>query len=468
MYFRQITDNALAQYAYLIGCQKTGEAIVIDPERDIDRYVRIAASEGLRIVAATETHIHADFLSGCREFAHRYGTRVYLSDEGDADWKYKWAGDDGIDAVLVHDRDKISIGNIELEVRHTPGHTPEHVGFLVTDHGGGAGEPMGFASGDFVFVGSLGRPDLLESAAGVVGAMEPSARRLFGSVQDFLEYPDALQVWPGHGAGSACGKSLGAVPMSTAGYEKRNSEAIRAAKDGEDAFVEFILEGQPEPPPYFARMKRLNKEGPPLLGELPDPPELDAEEVTAALADPKTVVIDCRNDRDAYLAGHLAGTLFAPLNKSFPTITGSYLEPHDRVVLITSVHERPRAITQLIRIGFDHVVGWARPSVMDGMELVSTPSIGFDGVADLRAKGATLLDVRRATEFAESHLEGASNIAHTRLMPRIDEVPQGDPIVLYCRTGARAASAQSVLARLGRDVVLVNDDIEREGVEGLV
>jgi len=460
MYFRQITDSSLSQYAYLIGCQRTGEAIVIDPERDIDRYLRIAAEEDLRIVAVTETHIHADFLSGCREFAHRCGTRVYLSDEGDADWKYGWAADEGIDTVLIHDGDRFDVGNIEFGVRHTPGHTPEHVGFLVTDHGGGAGEPMGFASGDFVFVGALGRPDLLETAAGVVGAMEPSARRLFGSVQGFLDYPDALQVWPGHGAGSACGKSLGAVPMSTAGYEKRNSIAIQAAREGEDAFVKFILEGQPEPPPYFANMKRLNKVGPPLLGELPDPPRFDAKQVAAAIADESTIVLDCRIDRDAYLAGSLAGSIYAPINKSFPTVTGSYLQPDDAIVLIVDVQSRARAITELIRIGFDRIVGWAPTTVLGELDLVATKSVGFDEMKAACGTGGFLLDVRRATEFDEGHFDGALNISHTRLIPRIADLPGGDPVVLYCRTGARAASAQSVLARMGRSVVLVDDDIE--------
>ncbi|MDX1577501.1 MAG: MBL fold metallo-hydrolase, partial [Gemmatimonadota bacterium] len=203
MLFRQIADDKLAQYAYLIGCQRTGEALIIDPERDIDRYLAIAEQEDLRIVAVAETHIHADFLSGAREFAERLDVRLYLSDEGDEDWKYEWAKDDRYDAVFLKHGDTFSVGLVELETVHTPGHTPEHVAFLVTDRGAGADEPMGLASGDFVFVGDLGRPDLLETAARVEGAMEPSARRLYGSVQKFLELPEFLQVWPAHGAGSA-------------------------------------------------------------------------------------------------------------------------------------------------------------------------------------------------------------------------------------------------------------------------
>ncbi|MGH7539581.1 MAG: MBL fold metallo-hydrolase, partial [Gemmatimonadota bacterium] len=256
MFFRQIFDDKLAQNAYLIGCQQTGDALVIDPQRDIDRYVALAKTEELRIVAVAETHIHADFLSGAREFAERFGTRVYLSDEGDENWKYTWPANGDYDAVLLSDGDTFGIGRIELTARHTPGHTPEHLAFLLVDRGSGASEPMGLVSGDFVFVGDVGRPDLLETAAKVSGAREPSARRLWASIQRFLELPEYLQVWPGHGAGSACGKALGAVPETTVGYEKRFSPAIDRARRGEEPFVRFILEGQPEPPLYFARMKR--------------------------------------------------------------------------------------------------------------------------------------------------------------------------------------------------------------------
>ncbi len=174
MLFRQIFDEKLAQYAYLVGCQQTGEALLIDPERDVDRYIELAEREELRIVAVTETHIHADFLSGARELAERLDVKLYLSDEGDADWKYEWVKQkkqDGAnyDYVLLKDGDTFSIGNIEVKAVHTPGHTPEHLSFMITDYGGGADLPMGMITGDFVFVGDLGRPDLLESAAGIQG-----------------------------------------------------------------------------------------------------------------------------------------------------------------------------------------------------------------------------------------------------------------------------------------------------------
>ena len=258
MFFRQVFEPNLAQYAYIIGCQRTGEAIVVDPMRDIDRYIDIAKAEGLTITAITETHIHADYLSGAREFAEQLNVMLYLSDEGDEDWKYFWAIQGDYNFQALKHKDTFKIGNIQFEVIHSPGHTPEHISFLITDLGGGADEPIGILSGDFVFVGDLGRPDLLETAAGEVGAREPSANRLYDSVQSFLELPEYLQIWPGHGAGSACGKALGAIPESTVGYEKRFNTSIQAAIEGRQTFIDSILDGQPEPPLYFARMKHEN------------------------------------------------------------------------------------------------------------------------------------------------------------------------------------------------------------------
>ncbi|HCT46037.1 MAG TPA: MBL fold metallo-hydrolase, partial [Phycisphaerales bacterium] len=272
MLMRMIYDEKLAQAAYLIGCQQTGEAIIFDPERDVDRYIDLAATHGLQIIAAAETHIHADFVSGSRELAERIGAKVYVSDEGGEDWRYQWldkkSGGGSYDHQLLKDGDSFRVGKIEFTALHTPGHTPEHMVYLVTDHGSGATEPIGMVSGDFVFVGDLGRPDLLETAAGQAGAMEPSARNLYNTLQRLEGIPDFVQVWPAHGAGSACGKALGAVPTSTIGYEKRFNPAILAGRD-EQRFVDFILSGQPEPPLYFANMKRDNKIGPPVLGGLP-------------------------------------------------------------------------------------------------------------------------------------------------------------------------------------------------------
>lgn len=472
MFFRQIFDPKLAQYSYLIGCQQTGEAIVIDPERDIDRYIEVAGEEGLRIVAATETHIHADFLSGSRELAEQLGVRVYLSNEGDADWKYLWAGDPQYDVTLLKGGDIVRIGKIELEAVHTPGHTPEHLAFLVTDVGGGADLPMGMTSGDFVFVADLGRPDLLESAAGQAGMMEPSARTLYRSVQKFLQLPDFLQVWPGHGAGSACGKALGAVPETTVGYERRFNASIAAASRGEEAFVDAILEGQPEPPLYFARMKRDNKEGPKILGELPRPHALSPDELSSLAGRRDVAVVDTRLDRSAFMAGHLPSSIYAPMDRTFNTIVGSYVETGLPIYLIIDEEKVEEAVRDLVRIGLDDVSGYATPQALAAVgrriPLATTQVIDFAQAREMVHESAThFLDVRRITEFDAGHLPGARSIAHTRLLDRIEEIGPGEKLLAYCRTGARAAAASSLLERFGHSVFYIEDKISSVSPEHL-
>src|SRR5919112_1405604 len=201
MFFRRFYDDQLAQASYLVGCQTAGEALVVDPNRHLEPYLRVAEAEGLRITHVTETHIHADFVSGARELAHRAGARLYLSNAGGSDWSYQYAAQS--DATLIGDGSEFRVGAVQITVMHVPGHTPEHLTFLVTDTET-ASEPMGALTGDFIFVGDVGRPDLLERAANAGGTMEAGARQLFRSLQRFRALSDYLQIWPGHGAGSVC------------------------------------------------------------------------------------------------------------------------------------------------------------------------------------------------------------------------------------------------------------------------
>jgi hydroxyacylglutathione hydrolase len=333
---------------------------------------------------------------------------------------------------------------------------------MITDEGGGATEPMGVASGDFVFVGDLGRPDLLESAAGVEGAMREGARDLFRSVERFLELPDYLQVWPGHGAGSACGKALGAVPETTVGYERRFSPAVAAAKGGEEAFTRYVLDGQPEPPVYFGRVKFLNRDGPTLLRGLPRPREIDGPELAARSARESAVVVDTRRERSAFMADHLPGALFAPLDETFPTVTGCYVDPTASIILLVDEEDAEEAVRNLVRVGLDRVDAFARPSVLetwmtDGGRLESIPEIDVEALEGRRADpSSTVLDVRSAEEFREGHVPGALNIAHTRLTARLNELPRDRTLVVHCRTGSRSAVASALLAREGFRPVYVN------------
>lgn len=455
MLWRLIYDEDLAQAAYLVGCQRTGEAVVFDPERDVDRYLDLAKSHGLRITAVAETHIHADFLSGARELAERVGAHVYLSGLGGPEWQSKWVGP--YRHTILADGDTFKVGNIRFKAVHTPGHTPEHLVYLVEDCGGGADEPMGAITGDFLFVGDLGRPDLLESAAGFAGVAEGFAHDLHRTTARFMSQPDHLQIWPAHGSGSACGKALGAVPQSTMGYERRFNPMLRLVGD-EAAFVSSILEGQPEPPVYFARMKAWNRDGVPLLGEVPSPHRLAAGGIAAALAK-GAVPIDLRG-HDAFVARHLPGSLWTRLGPAFLMAIGSYCEPNDPLLLVCEPHEVDRAVRNLVRIGLDRVEAWVDPATLDrhfaeGGRHESIPRITVEELARRLAANPALplLDVRRAAEHEQGAIAGAVNIAHTRLHPRIGEVPAGEPIHIHCQSGQRSTMAAAALKRRGRKVV---------------
>lgn len=462
MYFKQFFDEKLAQYAYLIGCQANGTAIMIDPMRDIDQYINVAEKENLTIIAAVDTHIHADYISGLREFAER-GVKVYASDEGDKDWKYEWLLNSSYNYELLKDGDEFEIGNILIEAWHTPGHTPEHLSFLITDRAA-ADEPLGITTGDFVFVGDVGRPDLLETAAGQEDVMEASARTLYKSVEEFKKIAPHLQVWPGHGAGSACGKALGAVPVSTAGYELKYNNSIRSATN-EQSFVDFILDGQPEPPFYFARMKRDNKMGPKLLQQIPQPRHLNLDEIKNINRNNETVILDTRNKTE-FTGGHLPGSLLATLNKSFNTIAGSYIMEDENICLVVNEEQVEEAVLDLYRIGLDNIAGFITPADLKeytarGGKLNTIAVESFDDINKYTHDTKyQILDVRKKSEYQAGNVEGAQNIAHTRMHPRLGEVPEDKTVVVHCQAGGRASVAAAFLKRMGRDVILIDDSFD--------
>jgi len=467
MFLKRFYDDGLAQASYLLGCAKTGEAIVIDANRDLQPYLDTAVAEKLTITHVTETHIHADYVSGSRELAQRTGAKLFLSAEGGPDWQYAFAKEAG--AVLVHDGDIIKIGNITIEVMHTPGHTPEHLSFLVTDTAA-ATEPIGIATGDFVFVGDVGRPDLLEKAAGVANTMEAGARQLYQSLERFRALPDFVQVWPGHGAGSACGKSLGAIPTSTVGYEKRFNWGVGTTS--ETAFIAGVLEGQPEPPFYFAEMKRINRDGPAILGGFRVPNEGDLAQAEQALADGKAV-IDTR-PADVFAAGHIPGTINIPISKTFSTWAG-WLVPYDVDIHLIADDATVvlRAVRELAMIGLDRVTGWYAPHIIAdrraaGRPLGTVAKIDAAALtAELNTGMVTVIDVRNRTEWEAGHLPHALHIPIGYLPRRLAEIPRDRPIVVQCQGGARSAIATSVLQRLGvtgaRDLVGGFQAWERSG-----
>ncbi len=444
MLLKYFYDRTLAQASYMIGCQETHEALIVDPSRDIDQYLHAAQQARMTIIDVAETHIHADFVSGARELAHATGAALYLSAEGGEDWSYQFLREND---VPLKDGDSWMIGNIRIEAMHTPGHTPEHMIFLVTDTAG-ADKPMGIITGDCLFVNDVGRPDLLETAAGVIGSKEVGARGQFANVQKLKTMPDYLQVWPGHGAGSACGKSLGAIPSSTLGYEKLFNPAFQFSD--EDAFVRWLLTGQPDTPHYFKHMKRINKEGPALLTDLPDPLPMDSftyPDITASGAN----VIDARPDlRDGTI---VTGAIRIPPTDRFNTYAGWMVNYDKPTYLIASAEDLPRFIKELHAVGIDQLEGFFTPDQVESY-LTTIPQLDVKEAADLIASGAVVLDVRAKNEFHEGHIHNAVNLHYGMLAHGVpplfqETLPQNTSVIVYCATGARSQIASSMLQNWG-------------------
>jgi hydroxyacylglutathione hydrolase len=452
MLFKRIYDEDLAQASYFIGCQAEGTAVVVDPRRDVGVYLDEAKRHDMKIIAVTETHIHADYLSGSRELAHATGATLYLSDEGDADWKYGFGG------VKLYDGSEIRLGNITLTAVHTPGHTPEHMSFLVTD-GASATVPGFILTGDFVFVGDLGRPDLLDEAAGGKDTRFAGAKQLFRSLKDaFLALPDYVQVWPGHGAGSACGKALGAVPSSTVGYERLVGWWVNYLEKGdEEGFVKALLEGQPDAPAYFGRMKCHNKAGPALLGELPALEPYRAGDIGAKLGG-NYLLIDTRarevSERDA-----ISGALHIPAGKTFATYASYVIDPErdERPIVLLAGEQAEALRDKLIGIGVDRVVGYV--TSLNGFERRPVPTIAPERLAGL--DHPFILDVRTRSEFEAGHIPGATHIPAGRVAWRLAELPKDRPIVTHCQSGARSSVVASTLRAAGfHDVLQLEGSFE--------
>jgi hydroxyacylglutathione hydrolase len=430
MIIRNFYDDKLAQASYLVGCAATGEAVVIDPLRDIRQYLEMADAQGLQITAVTETHIHADYLSGTRELSAATGAKMYLSDEGDDTWKYAFADDP--DVVLLKGGDIIRVGNLSLRAMRTPGHTPEHLSFVLVDHP--VSEiPHSMFSGDFIFVGDVGRPDLLERAANFAGTMEKGARVLFNSLQGLGDLPDSLLVWPAHGVGSACGKALGGSPVTSLGYERRTNWAFQIRD--EDKFVDEVLSGQPEAPVYFKEMKRLNKLGPALLKSLPH-----AERVSHASGR----LVDVRTG-DEIRAGVIPGALAIPFGKGLTNWAGWLLSYDEPVTLVARDQETAnQAVRDLATIGLDVVANWITPEDL-GSEF---PTMKIIHPGEFLPTDF-LLDVRGINERAVSHIPGSVHIPLGELPHRIDEIPRDRRVVVHCASGGRSPISYTILQNAG-------------------
>jgi hydroxyacylglutathione hydrolase len=447
MLLERIYDQDLAQASYMIGCQAKGEALVVDARRDIAPYLELAAANGMKIVAVTETHIHADYLSGSRELAAATGAELYVSGEGGEDWQY------GFEAERLMDGSTIALGNITVTAVHTPGHTPEHLSFLVKD-GAFSDQPGYLLSGDFVFSGDLGRPDLLDEAAGGVNTRFEGARQLFTSLKEkFLTLPDHLQVHPGHGSGSACGKALGAIPSTTVGYERLFAWwAPYLAANDEEGFVRELLDGQPDAHAYFGRMKRQNRLGPAVMGGRGALPELAPEAIAEDLAADRITFVDTRHHNDVH-RGTVAHSLNIPAGGKMATYGGWAYDPEtdSRPLVLLAQNEEAagRMWDSLVRVGIDNVAGFT--PTLEGLPLTTPRTLdpaeleGFDA--------ALVLDVRNKTEHAAGHIPGSEQLSAGRVLWHTDQLPSEGVIVSYCQSGVRNSVAASTLRRAGYDVV---------------
>ncbi|WP_459500216.1 MBL fold metallo-hydrolase [Bacillus sp. C1] len=450
MLLKYFYDEKLAHASYLVGCQKEGVAIVIDPSRYIEQYIECAKKEGMEVIAAAETHIHADFLSGAKELSHLYNANLYVSDEGDCDWKYQYLHEGRYN--LVREGTEFKVGHIKFNVIHTPGHTPESISFLVTDttqNNYTNDKPIGIFTGDFIFVGDVGRPDLLETAVGIKDTAKIGAKQLFDSIQKIKKLPDYLQIWPSHGAGSACGKALGAIPTSTLGYEKMFNWAFQCNE--EEEFVSTLVTGQPEPPKYFSLMKNLNKYGPPIrkkkgiIG-------INTVEALQEIMKSVQQIVDIR-DVDCFAAGHIEKSINIPYNNSFTTWCGWLLDYKKETVIILDVEKvkMREVIRDLESIGLDNIIAFVPLKVMqrfDSLESYKekTSNELYPNITDGSVK---VIDVRSKREWEEGHLHDAIHITLGNLFEQLDYVPKDCPIVLQCRTGLRSAIAASILQRVG-------------------
>lgn len=443
MFFQHVYDKSLAQASYFIGCQKAGVAMVIDPKRDVDTYLEIAKQNNMKITHVAETHIHADFLSGARELAALTGAKMYLSDEGGEGWKYEFPHEG------VKHGDVIKVGNLTFEVIHTPGHTPESISFLLTDVPA-SDKPVMMFTGDFVFVGDIGRPDLLEEAAGMIGTKDVGAKQMYQSISRFRELADYIQVWPGHGAGSACGKALGAVPSTTVGYEKVRNWALQY-ENNEPGFVKYLLEDQPEPPKYFAMMKKLNKVDRKLLTEVPTLKKLTKEELKAAM-DKGVKVIDTRLKTE-FAEGFIPGSINIQGNNAFATWMGWFLAYDEPFILIAEEAKHDDLVRKLMRIGLDNVYGYV-PDIKVwtelGNKLEKANVISENEFKEiLKTNHTQIVDLRGAAEYKTGHVKGADHVFVGTLEKNLAKIKKDQQVVIHCQAGDRASIGYSLLVKHG-------------------
>lgn len=447
MFFHQRFVPGLAIASYMVGDERAKEIAVIDPTRDVEEYIRVAKEEGLHITHVLETHVHADYVSGAAELKARLGgaPQIVVSGMGGKQWTPPYAD------RVVQDGDEVQLGAIRLQAIHTPGHTPEHVTWALYDGSRSKDVPWLLFTGDFVFVGDVGRPDLLGPEE-----QKQLAHQLYESVfQKLPGLPDFTEIFPAHGAGSLCGKAIGSRRSSTLGFERQFNPALKPAAEAQ--WTEALLKNMPLAPPYFRLMKQINSEGPAILGpELPGQRRFSAKELHERVCS-DCMVVDVR-PKEAFATAHVPGSINIPLGQNLPAWAGWVLPYDKRLVIVPSKpSEMTEVVTHLIRVGLDRIEGYLDDGMdaweNQGFELSQLGSISVQEMHN-RLQGGTdkrpfVLDVRTEAEWNSGHIDGALHIHGGVLKDRFAEVPKDRPIAVICGTGYRGSIAASYLKSNG-------------------
>lgn len=438
MKFVQYYLDCLSQASYLIGDETTGRAVVVDPRRDIDEYVADAADDGLTIELVIETHFHADFLSGHLELAEATGADIAYSSVATTEFPSRKLGDG----------ERYSLGEVELEFLHTPGHTPESLSVVVWENADDEA-PYGVLTGDTLFIGDVGRPDLLASL-GVT--KDELANQLYDSLHNkLLPLPDATRVYPAHGAGSACGKNLSTETSSTMGEQRMSNYALLAPD--RESFIGLVTEGQPPAPEYFVYNAVLNRKDRELLDESERPEALDLGAFDEAVA-AGAMIIDGR-DPEEFASGHLAGSINVGLNGRYAEFAGSVIPSDVDIVLVVNEGFELEAKNRLARIGFDRVVGYLEQPLavmvanQDRVQRASRMTAAEFESRKSDVIGLQLVDIRNPGEVALGTIAGADAIPVGQLPKRLGELDPSKPTVLFCAGGYRSSVGASVLRQAG-------------------
>ncbi|MUL83640.1 MULTISPECIES: rhodanese-like domain-containing protein [unclassified Mycolicibacterium] len=438
MKFIQYYLDCLSHASYLIGDETTGHAVVVDPQRDVSEYVADAEKLGMQITMVIETHFHADFLSGHLELAEATGAKIV----------YSSAAQPEFDHMGVEDGQRISLGEVELEFRHTPGHTPESMSIVIYEHADDA-VPYGVLTGDTLFIGDVGRPDLLAS---IGFTQDELADKLYHSLHEkLLPLPDATRVYPAHGAGSACGKNLSTDLWSTMGEQKQTNYALRAPD--KQSFIELVTAGQPPAPGYFVYDAILNRKDRPLLDEEANPAALDYRQATEAVTG-GAMLVDGRSPEE-FALGHLRNAINIGLAGRYAEFAGSVIKPDADIVLVTDPGEEREGKNRLARIGFDRVLGYLEDperTMFEHQEDVTVASrLTANAFGERAATVANLqiVDVRNPGETEAGMIPGAVNIPVGQLPDRTGELDPARPTVVYCAGGYRSSVAASLLRQRG-------------------